>query len=762
MKNHKSVLSWLVALFVSTGAANLPAQTNSSAGPTAGGAAAAPMAPLPAPTAVDDQTVQLSPFVVQSQNAGGYGSDRTLGGTRTSADIIDLSTAVTVLNPQLISDMNAEDVQHLVGLGLAGVTQNQWIVDDVMIRGFRANYSMRDGVTQNSYSPTPMYDIERVEAIEGPSAMVMGDNTFIGGALNFISRAPTANPKSDVVLTATTDTLGVMKYRLQANNSGPLFENKEGMTAYYRVTVGGYQGNADHPEEDFNEKFVGAALTLYPNQSKNSSLNVEWHYFINNNQNYFDDFLDQNETGGVAKLSPYSTRTFTMTTKDASVQKMNEDLLHATFLTKIGDYGNLRFFFSYVDYSLYEAQVTGYGWAAPYMLKRSFGNYFEKDYQTTVQADYVDKRDFSNGFLVNTFTAGIDYRQFEQPGGYLYDQNPADFATMDVRNPGPAIAGDDAAAARVNAQSYLTSPLSAQDTLEYLYTLSYYVEERLSFWQDRIFVSGGYRWYHARATNQDFQAGSIAETDYAPFTAENLGIVLKPLPWLSVYYSHVTTTIPVAGYGVPLSGPNYPFQPSAGKDNEVGLKLDWRVNDRLSLHGSIDHFYEELTNVRTPVPGEVNAQTGVPVILQSASNNSHGMEVYAGARLSLDWVDFDLIATTYRGLTTAAQAHGGWANNAVGNTFSLLGKFTITHGPMKGLYAGMGGYQTGVKYEQPFIISTPNLYNSFAGYDINKYWSVQVNWDNMTDKRYINETYGTYETLTALPGEISFSTRFHW
>ena len=443
--------SCLLPLLMSIGAASLSAQT-------------AATTPETSAAASDDQTVQLSPFVVQSGSTQGYSAERTLAGTRSSADIIDLSTAITVLNPQLISDTNAEDVQHVVNFGVAGVTQNQWFVDDTMIRGFRANYSMRDGVTQNSYSPTPMYDIERVEIIEGPSAMVMGDNTFIGGAINFVSRAPTATEHGDVVMTATTDSLGVMKYRLAANNSGPLFVNKEGMTAYYRLTVGGYEGDSDHPEEDFDQKFVGAALTLYTNSTKDTSLNIDWHYFINNDQNYFDDFLSSTETGGIATLSPYSTRTFPLTVRAASLQKMNEDLLHATFLTKVGDYGNLRFFFSYVDYYLYEAQVVGSGWASQYELERNFGNYFEKDLQYTAQADYVDKRSLPNDFLVNTFTAGLDYRQFEQPAGYLFDANPVDFPNMDVRNPLPAIAGDAAAAARVNAQSYLTSPLSVEDT----------------------------------------------------------------------------------------------------------------------------------------------------------------------------------------------------------------------------------------------------------------------------------------------------------
>ena len=155
-------------------------------------------------SALQDQTVALSPFVVQSEAVSGYGTERSLGGTRFSADILDLSTAITVLNSQMISDMNAEDVQHLVGLGVAGVTQNQWGFDDVMIRGFRADYSMRDGVTQNSYSPTAMYDVDRVEVIKGPQAMVMGDNTFIGGAFNFVFRPATATPHTDIVFSDTT------------------------------------------------------------------------------------------------------------------------------------------------------------------------------------------------------------------------------------------------------------------------------------------------------------------------------------------------------------------------------------------------------------------------------------------------------------------------------------------------------------------------------------------------------------------------------
>jgi hypothetical protein len=313
----------LLPLLLSLGAAGLSGQP-------------APTAPASDQTAAaqQEQAVKLSPFVVQGENDTGYSSAQTLAGTRTVGDLDNLSTAITVINPQLISDLAAEDLQHVVGLGAAGITQNQWFVDDVMIRGFRANYSMIDGVTQNTYAPNPMYDKERVEIIEGPSAMVMGDNSFIGGAINFVFRPATPTPHTDLVFTATTDSLGVNYYRLQANNSGPIYTSKD-FSANYRVTIGGTAGNMDQPEDDHHQRFIGSQVAMYFHEAKDLSLTLDAYYYINDDQYYFHDFLVPGSTGGIATLSPYSTRTKAITTSPANLQTMNETLIHATLLDQL-------------------------------------------------------------------------------------------------------------------------------------------------------------------------------------------------------------------------------------------------------------------------------------------------------------------------------------------------------------------------------------------------------------------------------------------
>ena len=126
--------------------------------------------------------------------------------------------------------------------------------------------------------------------------------------------------------------------------------------------------------------------------------------------------------------------------------------------------------------------------------------------QYTAQADVVDQRNWGE-WIGNSLSTGLDYRQLQQPAGEVFFSGQ--FPAIDVRlKNDPVLAGDDALAAKDNAVPYNTF----YDTNEFLYTFSYYAQERVSFWQDRIFLSGGYRWYHARATNADYIAGTLSET----------------------------------------------------------------------------------------------------------------------------------------------------------------------------------------------------------------------------------------------------------
>jgi iron complex outermembrane recepter protein len=76
-----------------------------------------------------------------------------------------------------------------------------------------------DGVLQANVSgdDAAMFDLERVEVVKGPQSALYGDSTF-AGAINFVTRRPTAEPHTEVKLSAGSDA-----YRtIFASVSGPL------------------------------------------------------------------------------------------------------------------------------------------------------------------------------------------------------------------------------------------------------------------------------------------------------------------------------------------------------------------------------------------------------------------------------------------------------------------------------------------------------------------------------------------------------------
>lgn len=125
--------------------------------------------------------VKLSPFTVSAEDSEGYRSEQTLVGSRTAKSLMEVPASLSIINRQQIDDLNAVEVHEVLQFGTAGVTQNQTINDDVNIRGFRTMQSLRNGVTKTSYKRNPMYDVERIEVIKGPGAMLLGNNSFLGG-----------------------------------------------------------------------------------------------------------------------------------------------------------------------------------------------------------------------------------------------------------------------------------------------------------------------------------------------------------------------------------------------------------------------------------------------------------------------------------------------------------------------------------------------------------------------------------------------------
>ncbi len=145
----------------------------------------------------DAATRELSPVVVTADaaRAAGYNARRTTTATRTDAQIRDVPQSITVLGRNLIDDQAmqgmADAVRYVPGITMG---QGEGHRDAPTIRGNSTTADFfADGVRDDAQYFRDLYNVERVEALKGPNAMVFGRGGG-GGVINRVTKEATWIP----------------------------------------------------------------------------------------------------------------------------------------------------------------------------------------------------------------------------------------------------------------------------------------------------------------------------------------------------------------------------------------------------------------------------------------------------------------------------------------------------------------------------------------------------------------------------------------
>ena len=146
----------------------------------------------PAPAVGDarqDEPVSLSVFEVTTSKDIGYQSTNAAEVTRMNTPIENIPMNVTVFNQQFIEDLVATDTSQLLAYEASAVktTEN----DGFLARGSASvGTNFLNGFAQTSgFGSQPLANIERVEVIRGPAAVLYGSGGY-GGTFNRITKQP--------------------------------------------------------------------------------------------------------------------------------------------------------------------------------------------------------------------------------------------------------------------------------------------------------------------------------------------------------------------------------------------------------------------------------------------------------------------------------------------------------------------------------------------------------------------------------------------
>ena len=705
--------------------------------------------------------VILSPFIVQEDS--GYQQQTTMIGTRYATNIMEMPTSVSIINREVIEDLNANTVHELIAVGVSGVTQNQMGADDFNIRGFRAAATMRNGIGKLTNRNSQIFDAERIEVIKGPSAMLLASSRFLGGAINVITETTSAVPKASVGIT-----FGPHNYfKGTATYAGPLVKAKgpEDFKANFRVTLGDINGKRWKPAEDWDQRVFSSGISMYFFGGKATVL-LEGYYMRDNGTGaYYYDFYDNSVPVGpngfrLVKLNQYSVLGFSPTRKKDQFAHQRDVDFDATLIVQLTDHAYLRMFYKYGETS--DRRIVNQGaliLADNFTMTRTSSG-LQNDRPThNVQFDYthtlplqfvtIDSTIGADG-VWELLTTGSD----GTTSGALYAALP--LPNLDTRYTG-SFPNDDAYWARPIQHSKFqmaTGGYSTQGTG--------YFQETAKFLQNRVILVGGLRYIQTGGYSENYMTKVVSKRANTSYKVHKYGVVVKLLPSVSAYYTDAQNINTQVGFTDLISlndKRGVPYENRRGHLSEWGVKFNHIFTDKLQAYGSVVHYNMEMTNVIT----QQILPSGQLGNVQSARDTTYGWEIDYGMAYKIGPGKINMIANAFDGKGKTAVDPRVLPGQFIPQKYGFIGKYTWTSGRLKGLAIGATAMdqalEAGTTFGDQTYWNQPATYGAFASYSWGKHWGVQFNGNNLTNQRFI-VTGGGASVSTGDPQFITVSAKY--
>jgi outer membrane receptor protein involved in Fe transport len=201
----------------------------------------------------EERTVVLSVFEVTTDSDIGYQSTRAAAVTRMDTPIEDIPMNVTVLNQEFMEDTLArtmEDVLEYVPGFVPTSNNDAWVV-----RGFdNANTKFLNGFLQEeSIGTVSIANIERVEVLKGPAAVLFGQGGY-AATVNRVTKRPLGRPHTQIRGSYVSP---LNAYRVELDHGGPIGSRKSPFR--YRINAvyddGEYWRKITHQEKAYAGAF---------------------------------------------------------------------------------------------------------------------------------------------------------------------------------------------------------------------------------------------------------------------------------------------------------------------------------------------------------------------------------------------------------------------------------------------------------------------------------------------------------------------------
>ena len=657
-----------------------------------------------------------------------YSVQRSLTATKTDTALLDVPQSISVVTRELINDQSMQSIgdvtRYVPG---AGIAQGEGNRDTPVLRGnsTTADFFL-DGVRDDVQYFRDLYNVDRVEVLKGPNAMIFGRGGS-GGLVNRVTKQADRKERREITL----QTGSWEQFRATADFGGKL-----GGKAAYRVSALFEDSGSYRDEVTLRRR--GVNPTLAYRISPATTLHLGYEYF------HDERVADR----GVSSFQNRPLATDAATFFGDPAQSTSRADVHTAFAIVDHRFGQNLTLRNHTRFGTYDKFYQN---VYPGTVNAAGTSVAIQAYSTGTQRDNLFNQtdlvwNVESGPVRHQILAGLELgRQVTDNlrlTGYFDTVNPGTSTVLvPLANPRTALPLSFRASAS-DADNHGTARNVAvylQDQAQVLPRLLAIVGARL----DRFEVD-----FRNNRTGATLQS-----TDEV--VSPRAGLVFKPAPELSLYASYSMSFAPRAGEQLSsLSATNRSLDPEEFRNYELGAKWDARPD--LAFSAAI--YRLDRTNVAVTDPSDPSRSVLVD------GQRARGVELGATGRLSRNWSlaggyayqDGRILATQ-----SATIRAGARLAQLPRHTFSLWNRFEFNR---------TWGAGIGVIYRDEIYASTDNTVKipGFTRIDaaifhrFNEHLRAQVNVENVLDRHYFASAHSNTNITPGSPRafRLSLTTDF--
>jgi iron complex outermembrane receptor protein len=645
------------------------------------------------------------------------------------------SVVTSELMKEQIVTSYVDGFKNIPGTGVPLVYNNGRTT--LLSRGFVTGNFIRNSVAGYNFNAIDPADIEKIEAIKGPTGTLYNSSlASFGGLFNRVTKQPNEWAKSEITYQTGSFDLN----RLTADVNLPLNKDK---TVLFRVNA------ALHNEHSFQDAgfnrsvFVAPSITFHVNDRLTVDIDAE----IGNGNatsayRLAPDVSAKATIHNVKDLGIDYKRSFANNGVDYLSRQID---IYSLINYKISEHWKSQTMFN-KTFSSTKGLVTQFSLVdSTKQIKRQVTQQDYPYYITNVQQNFIG--DFKIGHFRNRIVAGVEYYNQKSNWNNVTITMPS----ISYIDPGAAYNGftADKISALVNAAAPKASDYVQNNQSSYAAYVSdvFNITDRLnamaSIRIDRFVNKGAYTPADGKTT------GNFSQTAWSP----KFGLVYQlAKDQISLFGNYMNGFNNVSA----TSFDNTPFKPQYANQWEAGVKVDaWDHK----ISSTISYYDISVTNTTMDDPThpgfstQAGTQLSKGIEAELIANPVSGLNIVAGFAYNDSKITSAAPGTNLQGLRPANSGPARLAN--------LWISYRITHGAVQGLGFGAGGnygsdsYQTNTtKFK--FTIPSYTTVDATVFYDQPKY-RIGFKLDNLT-----NEKYWSFRLAPQNPtrGTLSMSIKF--